>query len=85
MAPAVHHVAEEQKSELDPVTVHSHNMVVKPVQGQLQQVLAVIQFHAQLVEAGVHGALMNHAVLHVVGELKLVLDPVTVHSHNMVV
>ena len=31
MDPAVLHVVEEQKSKLDPVTVHSLNMVVKPV------------------------------------------------------
>ena len=43
MDPAVLHVVEEQKSKLVPVTVHSHNMVVKPVQGQPQQVLAVTQ------------------------------------------
>ena len=30
MDPAVLHVVEEQKSKLDPVTVHSHNMEVKP-------------------------------------------------------
>ena len=68
MDPAVLHVVEELKSKLVPVTVHSHNMVVKPVQGQPQQVLAVTQFHAQLMEAGVHGALMDLAVLHVVVE-----------------
>ena len=43
MDPAVLHVVEEEKSKVDPVTVHSHNMVVKPVQGQPQQVLAVTQ------------------------------------------
>ena len=43
MALAVPHVVEEQKSEFGPVTVHSHNMVVKPVQGQPQQVLAATQ------------------------------------------
>ena len=45
MDPAVHHVVEEQKSKLDPVTVHSHNMVVNPAQDQDQQVLAVTQTH----------------------------------------
>ena len=44
---AVKHVVEEQKSKLDPVTVHSHNMVVKPAQDQDQQVLAVTQTHVQ--------------------------------------
>ena len=46
MDPAVLHVVEE-KSELDPVTVHSLNMVAKPVQDQPQQVLAVTQTHVQ--------------------------------------
>ena len=32
MDPAVNHVVEEQKAKLDPVTVHSHNMVAKPAQ-----------------------------------------------------
>ena len=39
--PAVLHVVVEQKSKLDPVTVHSLKMVVKPAQDQLQRVLAV--------------------------------------------
>ena len=47
MDPAVLHVVEEQKSELVPVTVHSHNMVVKPVQDQPHQALAVTQIHVQ--------------------------------------
>ena len=47
MDPAVLHVVEEQKSKLDPVTVHSHNMVVKPVQDQPLQVPAVTQTHVQ--------------------------------------
>ena len=47
MDPAVLHVVEELKSELVPVTVHSHNMVVKPVQDQPQQVLAATQTHVQ--------------------------------------
>ena len=45
MDPAVLHVVEEQKLKLVPVTVHSHNMVVNPVQDQDQQVLAVMQTH----------------------------------------
>ena len=45
MDPAVLHVMEEQKPKLDPVTVHSHNMVVKPAQDQTQRVLAVTQTH----------------------------------------
>ena len=47
MGPAVLHVVEELKSKLAPVTVHSHNMVVKPVQDQPQQVLAATQTHVQ--------------------------------------
>ena len=34
MDPAVLRVAEEQKSKLDPVTIHSHNMVVRLAQDQ---------------------------------------------------
>ena len=34
MDPAVLLVVEEQKSKLDPVTVHSHNMVVRLAQDQ---------------------------------------------------
>ena len=45
MGPAVLHVVEELKSELAPVTVHSHNTVAKTVQDQTQQVLAVTQPH----------------------------------------
>ena len=48
MAPAVHHVAEEQKSEPDPVTVHRHSMVVTPAQDQPQTALAATQTHVQL-------------------------------------
>lgn len=44
MDPAVLHVVEE-KSKLDLVTVHSHNMVAKRAQDQLQRVLAVTQTH----------------------------------------
>ena len=47
MDPAVLHVVEEQKPKLDPVTVHSHNMVVKPAQDQPQRVSAVARIHAQ--------------------------------------
>ena len=43
MDPAVLHVVEEEKSELVPVTVHSHNMVVKPAEDQPQQVPAATQ------------------------------------------
>ena len=45
MDPAVLHVVEELKSELAPVTVHSHNMVAKIVQDQPQRVLGVTQPH----------------------------------------
>ena len=47
MGPAVLHVVEEQKSELVPVTVHSHNMVAKPVQDQPQRASAATQTHVQ--------------------------------------
>ena len=50
MDPAVLHVVEEQKSKLDPVTVHSLNMVAKPVQDQLQKVPAVTQIHVMVRE-----------------------------------
>ena len=43
---AVVHV--EQKAELDPVTVHSHNMEVKPVQDKPQRVLAVTHIHVKV-------------------------------------
>ena len=41
--PAVVHVEEEQKPKVDLVTVHRHNMVVKPVQDQQLQVPAATQ------------------------------------------
>merc|ERR1719510_622093 len=78
---AVVHV--EQKAELDPVTVHSHNMEVKPVQDKPQRVLAVTQIPVQLMEAGDPGPPMDLAAKLVVEEQKTELDPVTVHSHNM--
>ena len=85
MDPAALRVVEELKSELDPVTIHSHNMVVKLAQAQLHQVLAVTQIHVQLMEVGAPGAPMDPAVLRVAEEQKSKLDPVTIHSHNMVV
>ena len=85
MDPAVHHVVEEQKSKLDPVTAHSQNMVVKPVQVQPQRMLAVTQIHVQSMEVGAPGAPMGPAMLHVVEEQKLELEHVTLHCHNMVV
>ena len=85
MDPAVLHVVEEQEQKVDPVTVHSHNMVVKPVQGQPQKVQAATQTHVQSMETGAPGAPMDPAVLHVVEEQEQKVDPVTVHSHNMVV
>ena len=39
-------VAEERKPKLDPVTIHSHNMGVKPAQAHPHQVLAVTQVPA---------------------------------------
>ena len=45
---AVLPVVEEQKSELDPVTVRSLNMVVKPVQDQPHRVLAVTLIHVMV-------------------------------------
>ena len=35
----------QQKAELDPVTVHSHNMEVKPVQDKPRRLLAVTRIH----------------------------------------
>ena len=61
MDPAVLHVVEELKSKLVPVTVHSHNMVVKPAQDQPQQVLAVTQTHVETMEAGVGDHVMEDA------------------------
>ena len=46
MAPAVLHVVREPRPDLDPVTIHHQNMVVKPAQDQPHQVLAVTRFHA---------------------------------------
>ena len=83
--PAALHVVEEQKSEFDPVTFHSQKMVVKTAQDPPQKVLAATQTHVLLMEAGAPGAPMDHAVKHVAEEQKTKLDPVTVHSHNMVV
>ena len=79
------HVVEEPKSELDPVTVHSLNMVVKPVQAQPQVVLAATHIRVPLMEAGALGVPMDHALKHVVEDQKSEVDPVTVHRHNMVV
>ena len=83
--PAVVHVVEEQKPKVDPVTVHRHNMVVKPAQDQPHQVLAVTQIRVQSMEAGALGVHMDPAVVHVAEEQEPKLDPVTVHRHNMVV
>ena len=47
MDPAVLHVVEELKSKLDPVTIHSHNMVVKSAQDQPQQMLPATQTFVQ--------------------------------------
>ena len=85
MAPVILHVVEEQKSKVDPVTVHSHNMVVKPAQDPPHQVLAATQIHVQLMEAGALGAPMDRAVKHVGEDQKSELESVTAHSHNMVV
>ena len=85
MDPAVLRVVEEQKSKLDPVTVHNQNMVVTLVQDQTQPVLAVTQIHVQLMEAGVPGAPMDPAVLHVVEEPKSKIDHAIVQSLSMVV
>ena len=74
MVPAVVHVAEEQEPKLDPVTVHRHNMVVKPAQDPPHQVLAVTQFHVQLMEAGALGAPMDRAVKHVGEDQKSELE-----------
>ena len=42
-------VVEEQKTELDPVTVHSHNMEVKRVQDKPRRLLAVTRIHVRKV------------------------------------
>ena len=47
MDPAVLHVVEEPKFELDPVTIQSHNMVVRLAQDQLLQVPAATQIRVQ--------------------------------------
>ena len=52
MAPVALRVVEEQKSEFDPVTVHSPKMVVKTAQDRPQKVLAATQTHVLLMEAG---------------------------------
>ena len=80
---AVLHVVEEPKTELDPVTVLSPNMEVKPVQAHPHQVLAATQVPVQLMEAGDPGAPMVRASGMVHVEQKAELDPVTVHSRNM--
>ena len=85
MDPAVLHVVEEQKPKLDPVTVHRHNMVVKPAQDQPHQVLVATLIHVRLMEAGAPGAPMDPAVLLVAEEQKSKVEHVTVHSLNMVV
>ena len=46
--------------------------------------LAVTQTPVQLMEAGAHGVPMDLAAKLVVEEQKSELDPVTVHSRNMV-
>ena len=79
------HVVEVQKSKLDHVTVHHHNMVVKAVQDQPHPVLVATLIHVQLMEAGAPGALMDPVVHHVVEEQKSRLDHVTIQSLNMVV
>ena len=58
-------VVEEQKAKLDPVTVHSRNMVAKPAQAHPHWVLAATQVPVQLMEAGDPGAPMERAVVHV--------------------
>jgi len=47
MGPAVLHVVEEQELKLDPVTIHSHNMVVKPAEDQPRRVRDATQTHVQ--------------------------------------
>ena len=44
---AVVHV--EQKAELDPVTIHCHNMEVNPVKDKPQKVLSVTRIHVRKV------------------------------------
>ena len=85
MDPAVVHVEEEQEQKVDPVTVHSLNMVVTNAQVQPQRASAATQTHVQLMEAGAPGAPMEPEVVHVVEEQEREVDPVTVHHPNMVV
>ena len=47
MGPAVLHVVEEQELKLDPVTIHSHNLVVKPAEGHPRRVRDATQTHVQ--------------------------------------
>ena len=47
MGPAVLHVVEEQESKLDPVTIHSNNLMVKPAEDQPQTESAATQTHVQ--------------------------------------
>ena len=47
MGLAVLHVVEEQELKLDPVTVHSHNLVVKPAEDQPWRVRVATQTHVQ--------------------------------------
>jgi hypothetical protein len=85
MAPAVVHVArEEPRPDLDPVTILHQNIMVKPVQDQLHQVLAVSHIVLNL-EFGDPGVPMAPAVLHVVEEPRPDIDPVTIHHQHMVV
>ena len=44
---ALKHVVEDQKSEVDPVTVHRHNMVVKAAQDHPHTVQAATHIHVQ--------------------------------------
>jgi len=83
MAPAVLRVMEEPRPDLDPVTIHHLNMVVKPAQDQPHPVLAVLGNIVQLMENGDHGVPMAPAVVHVAREPGPELD--IVHRQNMVV
>ena len=62
MDPAVKLVVEEQKAKLDPVTIHCHNMEVKPVQDKPQRVLAVTRIHVRKVKTEMSN-LISHNVI----------------------
>ena len=83
MAPAVLHVEEEPRPDLDHVTIHRLNMEVSPALDQPQRSLPVLRNIVPLMENGDPGDLMDPALLHVMEEPRPELDHVTIHRHNM--